>query len=712
MSALPDRPRTLASAKVAGLLHDIGKYRDGFVGYLKKLPIPEAERFHKQAGAAWAAELGLDPVVTAIMGHHGGMPNEHEIEDALESASGRPALLKIRDRALLDCPQLAEASVAASGDIFDSMTEEILTRVLFSCLVDADWDDTSRHERTARGLPSAPALPVLLAETWLFNVLSFIAARAEATSDDSVAKARAEVLTSCLQAAEHPKGFYSLTVPTGGGKTLSGLAFAVAHAKANGLRRIIYVVPYLSILDQNAKVIRQALGLAENDPSVLEHHSLADPGKTFNVVNSGSACDDEETLKNDAARRAENWDAPVVITTNVMFLESLFSNQPRRCRKLHNIARSVIILDECQNIAPPFLKPTVAMLKQVVEVLGSTIVFATATQPAFDHPGLKESALTNVQEIIPENLDLFHRLKRVRMKWPAADEKTGWPSVAASMCSSKASLCVVNSRLAARELFAEIKGTDPDGAFHLSNSMCPAHRMAVLTEVRRRLENGLRCRLVSSQLIEAGVDVDFPLLFREMAPFDSIIQAAGRCNREGKLGPGGGTVTVFRSEEAALNPPRYFPRDLWYKAGRDVVEHSFLADNRKPEVDDPLAIREYFERVYRAGNLDNRNITSLRSFMMFRDVASEYRLIDDAGLAVVVATWEQHQSEIEEMIETFDGTRTAFRTLARFQVNLRCDPASPPSGVCEEAPGLFVWRGKYDPEMGWTGQDDDARWVV
>jgi CRISPR-associated endonuclease/helicase Cas3 len=713
-AAMPDRTGVAKAAKIAGLLHDIGKYRDGFIDYLKGLKVPEAERYHKQAGAAWAEQLELGPVVTSILGHHGGMPDNHEVDDSLDTLAGRQAADKIRDRAIADCPLLGEikAGLPNEFDDFGTLGEELLTRLLFSCLVDADWEDTGRHEQKAKGFRPDPMPPTLDAEVWLSKVVLHIAEKAAGSTQELLAKAREDVRKSCLQVAEHPPGLFSLTVPTGGGKTLSGLAFALAHAKANRLRRIIYVVPYLSILDQNAMVIRKALGTTDDDLAIFEHHSLADPGQPSGPGTPRINDDTEETRIEAVARRAENWDAPVVITTNVMFFESLFSNQPRRCRKLHNIARSVIFLDECQNIPPELLAPTSAMLKQLVEVLGCSVVLATATQPALDHPDLKESALTNVHEIIPKGLDLFARLKRVRIEWPKIGEKTSWQSIASRMCAVTASLCIVNSRLGARELFAEIKEKQPEGAFHLSTSMCPAHRKSVLDEVRRRLDAGLRCRLVSTQLIEAGVDVDFPLVFREMAPFDSIIQAAGRCNREAKLIGAGGLVVVFRSAAAAEKPRRYFPNDNWYKGGRDVVEAAFLRNGREPEVDDPEAIREYFQRVYRVGNLDKHKIGSLRNDLQFRKVASLYRLIDDAGIPVVVPTWIEHESEIESMIESFRATRSGFRALAPFQVNLRCDAANPPTGVCEEKTGLFVWRGVYDPDTGWSGEDDHTRWVV
>jgi CRISPR-associated endonuclease/helicase Cas3 len=708
-AAIPDRAGVIDAAAIGGLLHDIGKYRDGFIAYLRGLNVPESERYHKQAGAAWAESLELEPVVTSILGHHGGMPNNYEIEDLIKGEAGRLAVDEIRGRAIADCPLLGDIKPGLSADFadFGTLGEEFLTRLLFSCLVDADWEDTGRHEQEAKGIPDDFTPVPLDAENWLKNVSTHIAEKAKNAPHGVVSTTRAEVWENCLRAAKLPPGLFSLTVPTGGGKTLSGLAFALAHAKANDLRRIIYVVPYLSILDQNAKAIRDALGFAADDPAVFEHHSLADPGKFLKTPD-----DAELTKLEDAARRAENWDAPIVITTNVMFFESLFSNQPRRCRKFHNIARSVIFLDECQNIPPRFLAPTCAMLKQLADVLGCSIVLATATQPTLDHRDLKENALFHVHPIIPKDLELFSRLKRVRVEWPNLGETMDWTTVAARMCAARAALCVVNSRLAARELFNEVKAAKSKGTFHLSTSMCPAHRMAVLNEVRRRLDAGIPCRLISTQLIEAGVDVDFPLVLREMAPFDSIIQAAGRCNREGTLSDAGGIVVVFRSAVAVENPQRYYPSDLWYKAGRDILEKNFLNDGRIPSIDDPQVIREYFQRIYSVGNLDKYKIGALREEMQFREVAQLYRLIDDAGIPVVVPKWDKRSIDIEQLIASFEPNRAGFRSLAAFQVNLRCDPAAPPTGVCEEKPGLFVWRGLYSADTGWGGEDDDSRWIA
>ncbi|GAC1474149.1 MAG: CRISPR-associated helicase/endonuclease Cas3 [Isosphaeraceae bacterium] len=718
-NAVGDRDSWLINAAgVAGLFHDLGKYRHGFQHYLNGAPVAAEARYHKQAGAAKAAEARLWPVAFAIAGHHGGLPDSAALKEAIAGAAGGPAAKEIWRDATADCPELLAVASAAPPADGHRLYLELLTRVLFSCLVDADWADTAEHERTWRGWEPDPNPPPLDPTCRLKMVRGEVDRKVKAAqgsegsagTSPEVAKARDAVYRACLDAAVGPTGLYSLTVPTGGGKTLSGLAFALAHAARHGLRRIIYVAPYLSILDQNAQAIREALGLDDDDLAVFEHHGLTDP-----VARRGDD-DLDETRREAASRRAENWDAPIVLTTNVMFFESLFSNQPRRCRKLHNVARSVILLDECQTLPPGLVAPTCSMLKALTNTLGSTVVLATATQPAFDHPSMRRDvALNDVKEIAPP---LFDSLERVRVEWPGLDQTMDWPEVAARMGWDR-SLCIVNTKRAASELFATLKGAVGKGVFHLSTSMCPAHRMETLTEIRRRLDKGERCLVVSTQLIEAGVDIDFPVVLRELAPLEAIIQAAGRCNSKGNLkgldGGPGGKVIVFRSHASVgEDARRYYPADPWYRAGRDVLQTAFLNKGRPPRINAPADMSEYYERLYHHGDLDANRIQDARARCDFPKVASAYRLIDDSGFAVVVADWDGHESEVADLLRAFDGPvprRSAYRKLAPFQVNLRGRPEMTP-GVIEEQPGVFVWRGRYDPEIGFEPGDDPDRWVV
>jgi CRISPR-associated endonuclease/helicase Cas3 len=689
--------RLSEAAFAAGLLHDLGKYRQEFQDYIRnKSGVQKEKTYHKQAGAAKALDWRHWSVAFAIAGHHGGIPDPALLTDQVKGPSGQLVATAVWQSATHDCPALA--SLSPNPPVLeDKLTVDLVTRLLFSCLVDADWTDTSAHDDRIHGRDAYPAGPSLDPVERFECLRAFIRGRAEVCPEPLLARVRDEVLSACLNAAQKNPGLFSLTVPTGGGKTLSGLAFALKHAATHGLRRVIYVVPYLSILDQNARVIRESLAIGRDDPAIFEHHSLAEP--------PGDE-DSNETARQAAARRAENWDAPVILTTSVQFFESLFSNKPGRCRKLHNIARSVVLLDECQTLPPELVRPTCSMLGQLASQWGCTIVLCTATQPAFDHADMPER-LQDVTEIAPAELDLFTRLRRVHVAWPKrTDAPLDWPTVAARMRDGKAALCIVNTRRAARELFAALQ---PEGdAFHLSTSMCPAHRLTVLDEVRRRLEQRKPCFLVSTQLIEAGVDIDFPLVLRELAPLEAIVQAAGRCNREGRLKGPGGRVEVFRSAAAVAEPTKYYPPDRWYKAGRSVLETNFLNAGREPRLDVPEDIKEYFERLYRAGDL-GQNIQSARERLAFPEVAGAYRLIDEDGEAVVVATWKEKEADIAALLEEVHvrPTRTNFRKLTPFQVNVRRYEMTKATGaIGEERPGLFVWRGGYDDHLGLT--EDNA----
>jgi CRISPR-associated endonuclease/helicase Cas3 len=681
----------------AGLLHDLGKYRPEFQDHLEGRPVQRPRTYHKQAGAAKAFDERNPLVAFAVGGHHGGMTDAGELKGAVNGDAGRPVVREVWENACKDCPDLDTLQLRPPEPL-TSLLADVTTRFVFSCLVDADWSDTAEYHRRVAGADPEPKPPDLDAEGWLDRVLMYIRGCAGRCREERLARCRAEILQACLQAAENGPGLFTLTVPTGGGKTLSGLAFTLRHAARHGLRRIIYVAPYLSILDQNARVIRDALGVGRDNLAVFEHHSLAEPP---------GAEDENETDREAAARRAESWDAPVVLTTSVQFFESLFANKPGRCRKLHNIARSVVLLDECQTLPPDLVAPTCSMLKQLTTDLGSSVVLCTATQPAFDNANMPKERLENVREIIPEPLrrrdqdDLFVRLQRVQVAWPKkGDIPLGWPDIVQRMRDAKQALCIVNTRRAARELFAELKRTGGD-AFHLSTSMCPAHRLAVLDEVRKRLDDRRPCYLASTQLIEAGVDVDFPFVLRELAPLEAVIQSAGRCNREGKLkgpdGSPGGRVLVFRSVEGAL------PADRWYRAGRAVLESSFLNNGREPRIDHPADIAEYFERLYWTGELDAGNLQAARQRFEFATVAKGYRLIDDHGVAAVVASWEEKREEVEALLDAVRGRRSRanFRKLALFQVNLKSWACTPGIGAAiEELPGVFVWRGGYDCETG------------
>ncbi len=365
---------------------------------------------------------------------------------------------------------------------------------------------------------------------------------------------------------------------------------------------------------------------------------------------------------------AENWDSPIIITTNVQFFESIFANTPRRCRKVHNIARSVVILDECQSLPRELVAPTVEMLRAAQPFLGATVVLCTATQPAWEQSDALPRGLEGVREIAPDLTGLADRLRRVRVAWPQREEPPwSWEEAAQRMVSDGGSaLCIVNTKAAARAVFLAVRQQSggEDGLFHLSTSMCPEHRRRVLAACLERLRSGQRCLLVSTQVVEAGVDIDFPLVLRELGPLDSIAQAAGRCNREGRLGREGGRVVVFRSAEGGLPPGHYTlatgTTNQWLEAGES------------PDPADPATMRQYFQTLYNKSTPDPHGITSIREKLNFPETARLYCLIDDTTLSVVALGWEAGRESIEQLLARVAATPThaTFRQLAAYSVNV------------------------------------------
>lgn len=687
VAARPGDAPFAAAAEAAGLLHDLGKYRVEFQEMIcNRRQKGEATR-HKQFGAAQAMIGKRYDLAFSIMGHHGGLPNVQELKD--ESKRISDLLPSVLQSAISDCPEIETAFLKEFA-----IKNDLPVRLIFSCLVDADWIDTGNHAAKMRGQRTWSQPAPLALDSLILRVEKFIADRAASCRDVDVATIRNEVLMAAEQAASLAPGLFSMTVPTGGGKTLSSFMFALRHAKEHHLERIIYVVPYLSIIEQNARVFRAAIGdLA--DEIILEHHSLAEPKLLIKQM------EDEYRDVEGAERLAENWDARIILTTSVQFFESLFSKEPSRCRKLHNIARSVVIIDECQSVPKEFLDPTSQMLTQVTDYLGCSMIFCTATQPAWTDAARLKYPLANVREIVPSTLNLFSRLKRTRLRWPAQDAPVlNWGEVAGEMTRRPQALCVVNLKKSARELYAELKRQNVP-AFHLSTAMCPIHRLQVLDEVRSRLERNTPCYLVSTQLIEAGVDIDFPLLLREMAPLDSIVQAAGRCNREGLLKTSdlpGGEVIVFHGPYGINGFP-----DSWYRMGVSVIQAALEA-GESPDIHCPEDLARYFRTLYAGGNLDQRDIASMRMACKFADVSAAYRLIDDDTVSLVVAGWDSKRAEIEKLLETLrnERSRANYRHLQKFTVNVYRQDFDRLRSTIEEyyLPGVNRCAAPYSDEIG------------
>jgi CRISPR-associated endonuclease/helicase Cas3 len=683
-------------ARWAGLWHDLGKFHPDFQAYLKD---PDARRGpdHSSAGTVLAARH-CDALAFLVAGHHAGLHSIDDLKKRLSMKRNDPAVLEAlasASQALLALtptsnlaellPDFARPRHGQDGERLRG--REFFLRMLFAVLVDADFLDTEAHfrpESTAdRG--GAPSL----GELW--RRLEEAQAGISGKEETPVQRARHTVYEACLRAAELPPGLFRLTVPTGGGKTRSGLVFALRHALRYSLDRVIVAIPYTSIIEQTADVYRGIL----SGEAVLEHHSaVADRDDRADPV----------TERHQWVRLAsENWDAPLVVTTTVQLFESLFARSPSRCRKLHNVARSVVILDEVQTLPPHLLDPILDVLAQLVRHYGVTVVLCTATQPALTANRYLKG-LADVREIVPEPEKLFHSLRRVNYE-PPGKEKWSWERVAREMQSAPQALAVVNTKKDALALLDAL-GDDP-AALHLSTLLCGAHRGKVLTEVRRRLAGGEPCRLVSTQVVEAGVDLDFPLVLRAIGPLDRIVQAAGRCNREGKL-PERGRVVIFDPAQGGSPPGAY-------RTGLDTAA-SLLGQGC--DLHDPGTYERYFTMLFQGVETDREKIQDLRRSLDFPAVAAKFRLIDDEGAPVVVRP-VGHEAAVGGLLTALrrsaDPPRWAMRKLQRFVVNIRSRQVAVYEGrglLLEVVPGLWEWQGGYDRLRGLVDAAHDPDLLV
>ena len=665
-------------AYLAGLWHDLGKYRPGFQKYVRLADNSDAhiegkvggrEKTHSAAGALWAMQrlehahgapgkLAAHILAYLIAGHHAGLADwddglRQRLEDPdsrqelQESLSANPPDGVLKPDGFI--PDLRRIPGGAGGF-------SLWVRMLFSCLVDADFLDTEAHFDA--GKPARrEGFPTLAHMRDAFD--SHMAALPVAATP--VNTLRADILRQCRVQAALPPGFFSLTVPTGGGKTLSSLAFALEHALAHGKRRIVYAIPYTSIIEQTADVFRNVFK-ALGDEVLIEHHSQADAASTDETMRSRLAC--------------ENWDAPLVVTTNVQLFESLFAAKTSRCRKLHNLVGSVIVLDEAQQLPPAFLQPILDVLNLLVAHYGVTVVLCTATQPALGSIDYFDASknlrgLQKVREIIDDPDALFAALKRVQVELPPYwTTPTPWADIAAQLSAEDCVLAIVGTRKAAREL----QRLMPEGTLHLSALMCGAHRKDVIAHIKERLQakregrDTRPLRVVSTQLVEAGVDIDFPVVYRALAGLDSIAQAAGRCNREGRM-EGKGRVVVFV-------PPEQPPLGHLRK-GADACISTLHG-----QAHDPLArglFARYFTEFYHSVDLDQHRVVGLLTVqprdlaVKFRTAADAFRLIDDAESATVVVRYAAHQAQIESLLGALAAEgpqRWLMRQLQRYTVTI------------------------------------------
>lgn len=672
---------------VLGLFHDLGKVNPAFQDYLqacyegKKLEsVP-----HSVCGASYLWKILLRQnsrdasMAMCAMGHHSGLSAEHLAAtkggklDQWWSDVQNKQLKKKMQEALQGLPLRTPESLPG-----DDLRRELRVRMLLSTLVDADYLNTENHfdqrQSSERGYWTRPAdlWPIFRADQLRMMWRG---------RDSGINRIRKQIYFSCVRAGRQPPGAFRLTVPTGGGKTRSGLAFALSHAAAHrphGFRRVVIALPYTSIIDQNARVYREIFG----DRFVLEHHSQVDMPENDRQ--------DEAYLRQRLA--AENWDFPLIVTTTVQLFESLFSNKPSRCRKLHNIARSILILDEVQTLPPEILEPTMDVLRALVDDYGVTLVLSTATQPAFDQtPYLKAFDGLDIQEIVKNYKSHFEKLERV--EYQPVRRYAVLSDLADELAKSENSqmLVILNTRRHALDLHEELRQRQVDGLYHLSTLLCGAHRKRLLREITERLagNNPLPVRLISTQVVEAGVDLDFPVVYRAMGPLDRIVQAAGRCNREGKR-PEKGKVVIFDFPGNASPPGAY-------KMGLDDAK-TLLGRIEPKRLHDPCLYTEYFQMLFRDVDLDKRGIQHYRHDMDYPKVAEKYKLIEDT-LPVVIPTYDSHEGERRLREHIKKPSRETWRRLMPFVVNLSYRDLSRDDikeCVEEVSPGLYRWIGGYD----------------
>ena len=690
-----------ALSSVAGLWHDVGKADPVWQERLFESERGERGRVgvdHKCAGVLLAEELGGVGLLVGLLihGHHGGLRDRQMFEAWLGESRRLPGPWKALEVLRREMPELDATGRLGVPEFAEGnlLGAEMFLRFCFSALVDADSLDTEAHDLC--GVAPDRGSSVELADLW--DRYEAFLAGLPPVPDSVVNRVRGEVHDACLRMAGEQPGVFRLTVPTGGGKTRSAMAFALRHGVTHGMRRVIVAVPFTTITEQTASVYRSMFerGYGDAGRVVLEHHSAA-----VECAGFGGGVEEDGFGREAVWQRlaAENWDAPVVVTTTVQLFESLFSNLRSRTRKLHNLAGCVIVVDEAQALPAGLLSPILDAVVQLTRNYGASVVLATATQPAFDL--VDEFRSVDAREIVVDHAHHFGLLKRVGYEWRTAGRST-WREVADWMRSEGSVLAVVNTKRHALELLDEL---DDPRSLHLSTLLCSAHRRDVVEEIRRRLSVGEPCRVVSTQVVEAGMDLDFDMVLRAEAPLDSIIQAAGRCNREGNLDRLG-RVVVFKPPDDAA------PAGL-YRSGRDIAR----VVRRLPDFDPehPATVRAYFDWLFGfVVDPDEKGIQDLRAALDYSTVADRFRMIDDDTYDVVVDYPEADIPRVSELVAELrarrGSTRRLLRELQPHVVTLYRHEAErlAACGWIEDIiPGVGLWAGSYHPVLGITETDPD-----
>lgn len=638
--------------RVLGLLHDKGKEQHDFQTYIKKVSGLCSDLMvcnhpnHAYVGALIAQKYYkpmLPFLAYPIMGHHTGLYDYDEYESVLTEKKVPTDV----DASSLDI-KLSAPKLKALPQPYEC---NHIIRMLFSCLVDADFLDTEQfmNEEQAKMRGGKKSLGELL------PLLSSHLEKLKSAADDTlVNRIRNQVQQACIRMAGGEPGFYSLTVPTGGGKTLSSLVWAMRHALKHGKKRIVIAIPYTSIIVQTAQTLRKIFG-AEN---VLEHH--------YNVSFEELADNKDETdeLALQMRLATENWDYPIVVTTNVQLFESMYSYKPSHCRKLHNLCNSVLILDEVQTLPTDYLQPIVNALKTYQRQFGMSVLFSTASQPVLEgehhgcNPQVVLKGIEKITEIIPKDYALHDKLRRVQLHFD--ERRSTYDDIASRLAQYDRVLCVVNTRKDAAEIYNRLPKDDDAVTLHLSRMMCPIHVSETISKVKDALAEKRKIRVVSTQLIEAGVDIDFPVVFRQETGLDSILQAAGRCNREGKLGIS--DTYVFMLDKPL--PPGFMSRTN--SARMDMME--MVDDKFSTE-----AMREYFRFLYSKVNTFDKagmsHMLEVSKDMMFRTAGEAFHLIDDNTTSVSV-NW-RHGMDFVERLKKNGLSYHLMKQLSGYSVNIR-----------------------------------------
>ena len=686
-----------AEASLLGAIHDEGKDTAEFQDYIhgrKHRRVDHstagAKSFFENGHIGWLQLIGA----LCVAGHHAGIPDLGSKVDCAGTSTLNGRMKKcipsIRhpQRYLIDSTCLDVDHLNTFIEKRNTLDVMILTRMLFSCLVDADFLDTEAFMNNQ---------PVRKNEfSSLKEISAMFWSRLEEDGyfrpKNTLNEKRCEILHTCMRKGEGKQGLYSLTVPTGGGKTISSMAFAMKQAMKWHKERIIYVIPYLSIIEQTADVFRAFLG----NHAVLESHSQVDYDS---LVEEGS--EEASRVAERMKLAAENWDAPVVITTNEQFFESLYANKTSRCRKLHNIANSVVILDEAQMMPVDFLKPCLHAIEQLVHYYGCTVVLCSATQPELGR------YLQNSPIEIMENVgELFQFFKRVTFD---IDGETDYAEIAKKLDECEQVLCIASTKKEAEKIFELLDGE----AMYLSTNLCPAHRREIIREMKTRLRDGKPCRVVSTSIISVGVDIDFPVVYLQYTGLDSLIQGAGRCNREGRQSLQKSRAHIFWTKESK--------KSLFMRKEKQVTDMVRKKYNTK-EMTEPSAIRTYFENWYQSneGNLDYREIEKLAQSLSFAEIGKRFHLINDSTKSVFVP-FDEKARNIKEQLLMGNRSRQLMRAAGAYMINVRYSKAQGQSdfmklltqGQIEMFPGdenlaYLVNMEDYDVELGLKIKSEDG----